>query len=216
MTIPNGSIYGLLGLNGAGKSTIIKLILNILTPKDGTIFLLERELNRINRDEILQEVGSLIENASIYDDLTAHDNLHLSSLLFNLESPKTRIKEVLELVGMTNFAHKKGQNLSMGMKQRLGIAMALLPNPKFILLDEPQNGLDPVGIMEFRNLVKKLNTDLGVTFLITSHNLTELQQMVTHIGILHNKTMVFEDTIENIDTDSFEELFLAQTKHNTI
>lgn len=212
MSVPKGSIYGLLGLNGAGKSSIIKLILNILTPTDGEIFIFEKELNRNNRNEILKEIGSLIENASIYDNLTVYENLYLSSLVLNIQSPEKRIQKVLELVGMTKFAHKRGETLSMGMKQRLGIGIALLSEPKFILLDEPQNGLDPLGIVEFRNLVKKLNKDLGVTFLITSHNLAELQQMVTHIGILHNKNIIFEDSIENIDTNSLEELFLIQTK----
>ncbi len=212
MNVPNGSIYGLLGLNGAGKSTIIKLILNILTPKEGEIFISGKVLNRQNRNKILKEISSLIENASIYDNLTVYENLYLSSLVSNIQFPKNRIKEVLELVGMTDFSHKKGENLSMGMKQRLGIGIALLSEPKFILLDEPQNGLDPLGIVEFRNLVKKLNKELGVTFLITSHNLAELQQMITHIGILHKKSMVFEDSIENIDANSLEELFLTQTK----
>lgn len=212
MNVPNGSIYGLLGLNGAGKSTIIKLILNILIPAEGEIYVSRKILNRKNRNEILKEISSLIENASIYDNLTVYENLYLSSLVSNIQSPKKRIERVLALVGMTDFSQKKGENLSMGMKQRLGIGIALLSEPKFILLDEPQNGLDPLGIVEFRNLVKKLNKELGVTFLITSHNLAELQQMVTHIGILHNKNIVFEDSIENIDANSLEELFLTQTK----
>lgn len=212
MNVPNGSIYGLLGLNGAGKSTIIKLILNILTPKEGEIFISGKVLNRQNRNKILKEISSLIENASIYDNLTVYENLYLSSLVSNIQFPKKRIKEVLELVGMADFSHKKGENLSMGMKQRLGIGIALLSEPKFILLDEPQNGLDPLGIVEFRNLVKNLNKELGVTFLITSHNLAELQQMITHIGILHKKSMVFEDSVENIDANSLEELFLTHTK----
>lgn len=214
INVPNGSIYGLLGLNGAGKSTIIKLILNILTFQEGSIFLLGKELNRYSRNDLLQEVGSLIENTSIYENLTAYENLYLFSLLLNIKSPENRINDVLELVGMSKFANKKGEKLSMGMKQRLGIGVALLTKPKFILLDEPQNGLDPIGIVEFRNLVTSLNKNLGVTFLITSHNLAELQQMVSHIGILHNKHIIFEDAIENMNSVNLEELFLTQTKTN--
>ena len=154
MQVPQGSIYGFLGPNGAGKTTTLKLVLGLLKKQEGEIFIFNKPFAN-NRIELLKNIGSLIESPSLYGHLTATENLKVWQKLF--QCPKTRIQEVLEIVGLTNTGNKKASNFSLGMKQRLSIAVALLHNPSLLLLDEPTNGLDPNGIIEMRELLKQLN-----------------------------------------------------------
>lgn len=177
IAIPRNSVYGLLGPNGAGKSTILKMMTGMIKPTKGTILFENKKWNR----KALNHIGSLVESAPLYENLTAYENLLVRTTALGL--PKERIKEVLEIVDLKNTKNKSSGKFSMGMKQRLGIAIALLNHPSLLLLDEPTNGLDPVGIMDLRNLIKSF-PQKGITVLISSHMLSEIEQMATHIGII--------------------------------
>jgi lantibiotic transport system ATP-binding protein len=191
LKVPSGSIYGFLGPNGAGKTTTLKLILGLLKLQQGTINLFGKEL-RSNRIEILQKLGSLIETPSLYSHLTALQNLEVLQKIYRC--PPSRLKEVLEIVGLTSAAKKKASQFSLGMKQRLSIAIALVHNPELLILDEPTNGLDPSGIIEMRELFKQLNQHQQMTIVISSHLLPEIEKIATHIGIINKGQMVFEGT----------------------
>lgn len=193
LKIPNGSIYGFLGPNGAGKTTTLRLILGLHKKQQGEIILLGKHFER-GRIEILNKVGSLIESPSIYAHLTAKENLMVWQKIY--QCPKQRIEEVLQLVGLTDTGNKKTGNFSLGMKQRLGLAIALLNNPSLLILDEPTNGLDPNGIIEMRDLLLKLNQKYGITILISSHLLSEIEKLVTHVGIINKGKILFEGTLE--------------------
>lgn len=195
MTIPKGAIYGFLGPNGAGKTTTIRLILGLLQCQEGEIFFFEQPFWQ-HRIEILKKVGSLIESPSMYGHLTAKENLELLQKIY--QCPKYRIEEVLEMVGLANTGKKKTQQFSLGMKQRLGIAIALLHSPEILILDEPTNGLDPNGMVEIRELLKKINHNFGTTILVSSHLLAEIEKMATHVGIIHQGKMRFEGTLEEL------------------
>jgi ABC-2 type transport system ATP-binding protein len=203
--VPTGSIYGFLGPNGAGKTTTLRLILGLLKNQQGTITIFGKEFTA-NRTEILQNVGSLIESPSLYAHLTATENLKIWQKVY--QCPKERIAEVLEIVGLANTGKKRAGKFSLGMKQRLSIAIALLHNPKLLILDEPTNGLDPNGIIEIRELLKKLNADLGTTVIISSHLLAEIEKMVTHVGIIHKGSILFQGTLND--------LHLKQTQSSTV
>ena len=193
--VPTGSIYGFLGPNGAGKTTTLRLILGLLKNQTGAITIFGKEFEG-NRVEILHNIGSLIEAPSLYAHLTAKENLAIWQKIY--QCPKERIAEVLEIVGLANTGKKRAGKFSLGMKQRLSIAIALLHNPKLLILDEPTNGLDPNGIIEIRELLKKLNTDLGTTVVISSHLLAEIEKMVTHVGIIHKGSILFQGTLNDL------------------
>jgi lantibiotic transport system ATP-binding protein len=193
MKIPRGEIYGFLGPNGAGKTTTIRMLLGLMKPTHGSIKIFNKDLNK-NRIEILGKVGSLVENPSYYPHLTAYENLEALRKILGV--PKTRIKEVLGIVRLTDVANKKVKGFSLGMKQRLGIAAALLNSPELLILDEPTNGLDPSGIIEIRELIKRLPSETGMTILISSHLLSEIDQMATTVGIVAKGKMIFQDSIE--------------------
>lgn len=190
MTIEKGDIYGLIGKNGAGKTTIIRMITGLAHKTSGSIELLgktsEREL-----EEAREHIGSLIETPAFYADMTARENLEVSRLVRNIVGKKC-IDEALELVGLSDVGKKKFKDFSLGMKQRLGIANALLGNPRFLILDEPINGLDPMGIVEIRELLKKLNKEKDMTILISSHILSELAELATCYGIINNGELIEE------------------------
>lgn len=205
LQIPNGSIYGFLGPNGAGKTTTLKLILGLLKNQQGTITVFNKNF-AANRIEILKNLGSLIESPSLYAHLTALENLSILQKVY--QCPKTRINEVLEIVGLSDTKNKRTGQFSLGMKQRLSIAIALLHKPKLLILDEPTNGLDPNGIIEIRELLKKLNTEDNMTIVISSHLLAELEKMVTHVGVINKGSLVFQGT--------FDELHLKQTLTSVI
>ena len=196
MTIKKGEIYGFIGQNGAGKTTLIRLITGLIHKSGGEIELLgasgENELNKART-----KVGSLIETPSFYTNMTARENLEVSRLVRDIPGKKC-IDEVLELVGLKDVEKKKVKNFSLGMRQRLGIANALMGNPKLLILDEPINGLDPMGIVEIRELLKKINKEKDMTILISSHILSELSELATTYGIISNGKLIEEITAEEL------------------
>lgn len=183
MSIKKGAIYGFIGQNGAGKSTLIRIVSGLAFPTDGSIELFgkrdEQELS-----EARKRIGSIIESPSLYPNMTARENLETHRLLRGIPG-KSCIGKTLTLVGLQDTGRKKAKNFSLGMKQRLGLAIALLGDPEFLILDEPTNGLDPMGVVEMRELLKKLNRENGITILISSHILSELHLLATHFGIIH-------------------------------
>jgi ABC-2 type transport system ATP-binding protein len=197
LQVPEGSIYGFLGPNGAGKTTTIKLLMNLLQVQEGNINIFGKEL-KSNRIEILSQIGSLIEQPAIYAHLTGRENLLNRALL--LQTPKKRVDEMLELVHLTQAAGKKAGQYSLGMKQRLGIALALLSDPKLLILDEPTNGLDPNGIIEVRELLIKLVKQHGKTVFVSSHLLLEIERMATHVGIINFGELLFQGSIQELQS----------------
>ena len=195
LQVPQGSIYGFLGPNGAGKTTTLRLILGLLRKQEGAIHVFNKPFEK-NRLEILKNTGSLIESPSFYGHLTAAENLILLQKVYRCAT--TRIGEVLEIVGLKNTGKKKTANFSLGMKQRLSIAMAMLHNPSLLILDEPTNGLDPGGIIEIRELLKKLNEEHNITIVISSHLLSEIEKIVTHIGIINKGSLLFQGTLSDL------------------
>lgn len=193
--VPSGSIYGFLGPNGAGKTTTLKLMLGLLRKQEGDIAIFGKSF-RENRIPILRIIGSLIESPSLYGHLTATENLQLMQKIY--QCPKNRIGEVLNIVGLQHTGPKKAGQFSLGMKQRLSIAIALLHNPSLLILDEPTNGLDPNGIINIRDLLKKLNEENNMTILISSHLLSEIEKLVSHIGIINKGTMRFQGTLDEL------------------
>jgi len=193
--VPKGSIYGFLGPNGAGKTTTLRLILGLLKRQTGSINVFNVPFDE-NRIEILNQTGSLIESPSLYSHLTAYENLNVLRKIY--QCPESRINDVLELVGLSNTGKKKSGLFSLGMKQRLGIAIALLNNPALLILDEPTNGLDPNGILEIRELLKRINAESGIAIVISSHLLSEIEKLVSHVGIINNGAMLFQGTLSDL------------------
>jgi ABC-2 type transport system ATP-binding protein len=195
LQVPHGSIYGFLGPNGAGKTTTLRLILGLLKMQQGTISIFQKRFDT-HRIEILRNVGSLIESPSLYDHLTARENLMVLQKVYRC--PASRITEVLDLVGLSATGSKKAGQFSLGMKQRLSIAVALLHSPSLLILDEPTNGLDPNGIIEMRQLLSRLNTEDEVTIVVSSHLLAEIERLVTHVGVINRGRMVFQGTMNEL------------------
>ena len=196
LSVPESSIYGFLGANGAGKSTTIRSILGLLQPQAGKISLFGMEQQSANRMPILRKVGSLIEDPSLYKHLSGYDNLKIACKYLNL--PTSRIGEVLELVNLEKNSRKISKEYSTGMKQRLGLAIALLPDPDLLILDEPTNGLDPTGIIEIRNILKHLH-EQGKTIFLSSHLLSEIEKIATQVGIVKDGKTVFQGAIEDLE-----------------
>jgi len=199
LNIRESTIYGLLGLNGAGKSTVLKMIIGMINPTNGKILFQDRDIKQSD----LLKIGAMIETPAIYGNLTAYENLKIHTLLLSIDEKK--INEVLEIVGISKTGKKLASKFSLGMKQRLGIAIALINNPKLLILDEPTNGLDPMGIIEFRNLIKLLSKQ-GVTVIISSHILSEISQIADDIGIINNGTLAYEKE-NNINENNLEHIF---------
>ncbi|MBI1343841.1 MAG: ATP-binding cassette domain-containing protein [Terrimonas sp.] len=195
LSVPEGAIYGFLGPNGAGKTTTLRLLLGLLRNQHGTIELFGQDFSR-NRIMILKKLGSLIEQPSLYGHLTARENLEIYRVIH--QCAKSRIDEVLQIVGLENTGRKKARQFSLGMKQRLSIAVALVHEPELLLLDEPTNGLDPNGIIEVRELIKKLNREQHTTILVSSHILSEVEKMATHVGIIHHGKLLFQGTMAEL------------------
>lgn len=195
LQVSERSIYGFLGPNGAGKTTTLKLVLGLLRRQEGSISIFNKPFEK-HRVEILNKVGSLIESPSLYGQLTAIENLAVLQKIY--QCPKERIPEVLALVGLSNTGNKKASQFSLGMKQRLSIAIALLNQPQLLILDEPTNGLDPNGIIEVRELLIRLNQELGTTIVISSHLLSEIEKLVTHLGIISKGRLVFQGTMNEL------------------
>lgn len=200
LKVPQGAVYGFLGPNGAGKTTTLKMLLGLAHPSAGSVRLLGHELTPRTRLAVLREVGSLIESPSYYGHLTARENLEIVADLKGV--PHNDIARVLDIVQLTNDQHRKVGQYSLGMKQRLGIAMALLGSPKLLVLDEPTNGLDPAGIQEMRELIRTMPTATGATVLISSHLLGEMEQMVEQVGIIDHGRMLFEGPLTELQRHS--------------
>jgi ABC-2 type transport system ATP-binding protein len=212
LQVPTGSIYGFLGSNGAGKTTTLKLLLGLLRKQEGEISVFGKPF-RENRISILRNIGSLIESPSLYGHLSASENLQLMQKIY--QCPKNRIEEVLDIVGLKHTGHKKAGQFSLGMKQRLSIAIALLHNPSLLILDEPTNGLDPNGIINIRDLLKKLNEENKMTILISSHLLSEIEKLVSHIGIIDKGIMLFQGTLDELHLkQSLSSIIQIDTSNN--
>lgn len=200
LAIPENSIYGLLGPNGAGKSTVLKMIAGVVSPASGTIRYKDKPWQRKD----LTEIGALIESPPLYGNLTAYENLLVRITALGL--PQSRIHEVLQLVDLTNTGKKKARQFSMGMKQRLGIALALLNHPKLLILDEPTNGLDPLGIQDLRELIRSFPAR-GITVIFSSHILSEVESTVDTIGIIANGRLGYQGALPK-SSAALENLFM--------
>lgn len=212
LAIPEGCVYGFLGPNGAGKTTTLKLLLGLLKPTDGTITFFGQKMTEQNRLSILRHTGSLIESPSYYGHLTGLENLQIMAKLKKV--PAAEIEKVLHTVRLYEQKDKKVKQYSLGMKQRLGIAMALLGNPRVLILDEPTNGLDPAGIQEMREFIKDLPMTHQMTVIVSSHLLSEVEQMADMVGIIHHGELVFQGTMAMLEAqgDGLEEVFLKLTE----
>jgi len=195
LQVPKGSIYGFLGPNGAGKTTTIKILLNLLKSPADQVFIFGKEINN-NRIACLTRMGALVEQPAIYGHLTGKENLINRCIILGIK--KSKAEEMLTLVGLSDAANKKSNKYSLGMKQRLGIALALVSDPELLLLDEPTNGLDPNGIIEVRNLMVDLATKHGKTILVSSHLLAEIEKTATHVGIINKGKLLFQGTIDEL------------------
>ena len=210
--IKEGDIYGFLGPNGAGKSTTMKMLLGLVKPTSGTIEIMGKPFNEKNRRDILSSVGSLIESPSYYGHLTGRESMEIIRRLLDL--PKKNIEEAVHIVRMENQMEKKVKNYSLGMKQRLGIAMALARFPKLLILDEPTNGLDPAGIEEMRELIKMLPKQYGMTVMISSHILSEIDQMATVVGIINQGCLIFQEKMSVLDMQREPQIILRTSDNN--
>lgn len=192
LSVTRGSVYGFLGPNGSGKTTTLSLLLGLLKTQQGSVHLFGKALHT-QRPAILKRIGTLVESPSLYGHLAAAENLEVYRPFYG--AAKSRVGEVLELAGLGDTGAKPVKKFSLGMKQRLALALALLPRPELLILDEPTNGLDPQGIIEFRNLIRKLNREAGMTILVSSHILSEVEKMVSHVGILYKGRLLFQGTL---------------------
>ena len=210
--VKKGRIYGLLGRNGAGKTTTMRMLLGLTAPTSGEVTIFGKPFQG-NEKNILPRIGCLIESPGLYGNMSAYDNLAVKCRLFGIND-KRYIENILKTVGLSNVGKKKTKHFSLGMKQRLGIGMALVGEPDLLLLDEPINGLDPQGIAEIRDMIFKLRDEQNMTIIISSHILEELSKIATHYGIIHNGTLVQEITKEELMQRCGErmEIFLDDPK----
>lgn len=220
--IRKGSIYGFLGPNGAGKSTTMKMLLGLTAPTKGS-FTIDGKHFPEDRIAILKEIGSFIESPSFYANLTGYENLDVIRRILGL--PKNTVDDALDLVGLSEFGSRLAKKYSLGMKQRLGLAEALLGRPPILILDEPTNGLDPSGIHEIRNLVKSLPELYDCTILISSHNLSEIELIADDIGILNHGNLLFEGSLNDLrnkakptgmPADNLEDVFLSMVEQDNL
>ncbi|MCM1991721.1 ABC transporter ATP-binding protein [Oceanirhabdus seepicola] len=207
MNIKKGEIYGFLGPNGAGKTTVMKLITNLLKPTVGEIEIFDERLTNTSY-EALKRMGTIIETPVFYEKLTGRENLEMHCDYMGYHNKKT-IDEVLKMVNLRGVDQKPVKAFSLGMKQRLGIARAIITKPELLILDEPINGLDPMGIKELRDLFKMLSTEYGITILISSHILSEIEQIADTIGVINDGKLVKEVSMENIRKSNFEFIEMA-------
>ena len=196
LQMPYQSVYGFLGPNGAGKTTTIRMLLGLIKPDQGEVKVLGQRMNRQNI-EIFKKIGALVENPSLYPNLTGEENLEVTRRMLDL--PRANIGHVLRLVKMTDVSKRLVKGYSMGMKQRMGLALAMLAEPELLILDEPTNGLDPAGIHEIRDLIRELPKTAGVNIFLSSHLLSEVELMATHIGIIHQGHFRFQGTLSELN-----------------
>jgi ABC-type multidrug transport system ATPase subunit len=202
--VPAGKVYGFLGRNGSGKTTTIRMIMGLIKPNEGNVKIFGSEMSR-NRSKYLADIGAIIETPGFYENLSAYENLEITAKMF--KTGKNMITETLEIVGLSNIENKPVGKFSLGMKQRLGIANALIHSPRILILDEPTNGLDPAGIIEMRKLIRDLSRYMGITVLVSSHLLSEVQQIADYIGIIDQGQLIQEGKIEIVNAD--EQSFLV-------
>ena len=208
MHVPKGSIYGFVGKNGAGKTTLIRLICGLQTPTYGDFKIYGISYKEKTISDVRKKMGAVVETPSIFHDLTAYDNIKMQYDILGIKNYET-IDELLKLVGLENTGKKLAKNFSLGMRQRLGIAIALCGNPEFLVLDEPINGLDPEGIVEIRKLIKTLNKERKITILISSHILDELSRVATHYGFIADGRIIKEMSAEEFLADSKKSINLV-------
>ena len=207
LSIQKGDIYGLIGKNGAGKTTLLKTISRLIHANSGTVSVFGSQ-NSKEWNEALRKIGTVIETPVAYNQMTAYQNLNYYCKVHQIAQPDQLIKETLAYVGLSNTGKKKFRNFSLGMKQRLGIAIALISKPELMILDEPINGLDPLGIKEFRLMIQRLNQELGITFIISSHILSELYLVATKFGVIDQGRLVAEFTKDDFDRASEDYIVL--------
>ena len=212
ININKGDIYGFIGRNGAGKTTTLKMIAGLANPTSGSFSLFGIPYEQLISQKAFSNVGCLIESPGLYNDMSAFDNVYLKCILMGINN-KDYAKDLLRLVDLDPNSRKKTRGFSLGMKQRLGIAIALVGEPKLIILDEPTNGLDPQGILEIREIILKLNREKEITFIISSHILGELSKMATRYGIIDNGKLIKELTAEELNAqgDDLEECYFSLT-----
>ena len=206
LSVPQGSVYGFLGPNGAGKTTTIRILLGLIRPNEGQVQLFGMPLEQ-NRISILQHVGALVETPSFYPHLTGYENLEVTRRLIGVH--RKQIARALKIVHLEQDAHRRVREYSLGMRQRLGLALALLSEPKLLILDEPTNGLDPAGIHEIRELIRCFPSEYGVTVFLSSHLLSEVEQVVTHIGIVQKGQRLFQGTLNELQAQRREHIQLG-------
>lgn len=209
-----GEIYGLIGLNGAGKTTLIRLLLGLIKPTNGNVYIQGEQVTRKN-SHLWEQVGSIVETSHAYPELTVFENLEVQRKLRRIIDSNATSRVINEL-NLTTYKHKKVKHLSLGNKQRVGIAKALLHRPRILLLDEPTNGLDPEGIVEIRYLLQRLATEEGVTILISSHILTELAKLATTIGIIHDGKLVKQISTQQLQTERLKKLIVDSPKRKLL
>ena len=211
-TVNEGDVYGFLGQNGAGKSTTIRMLLSLVAPSGGEINIFDKKLST-HRSEILQQIGAVIEKPDLYKYLSAYDNLSIFARMSNMKVTRQILMHQLQMVGLAERATSKVRTFSQGMKQRLGIAVALVHNPALIILDEPTNGLDPQGIADMRNLILKLSNELGKTVLISSHLLGEIELIANRMIIIHKGKKMVEGKVADL-LDPAHSLIQIETYNN--
>jgi len=202
MTINKGDIYGFIGVNGAGKTTFMRMLCGLARPTEGYIELLGKTSDDL--PSARKKIGAIIENPALYPNMTAHENLLVQAKYLDMPSntdTKEKIENLLKLVGLTNIHGKKATDFSLGMKQRLGLALTLLGEPELVILDEPTIGLDPMGVFELRQLLLKLNAERNLTILFSSHNLSEMTQLATRYGFIHNGKLIKEIDAQKLHLD---------------
>ena len=204
LSVPRGSVYGFIGPNGAGKSTTMKLLLGLLRPTRGEVYLLGEKLSSATRRKLLARTGALIESPSCYAHLTGEENLRIIADLKGVDGGE--IERALSVVRLSGERGKRVKAYSLGMRQRLGIAMALLGEPRLLILDEPTNGLDPAGIQEMRELIRSLPERTGATVLVSSHLLSELEQVIDHVGVIDKGKLLFQGTLAALRAHSRGEI----------
>jgi len=187
LVVPEGAIYGFIGRNGAGKTTTQKMVCGLAHPTSGSVTLFGKP---VGAQDVREQIGVLIEQPALFSDLSAYENLVLQGLSIGIKNPKDQAMKSLEMVELKEAAKKKSKHLSLGMRQRLGVALAMMGSPKLLVLDEPINGLDPQGIIEMREVFERLNREMGVTIFISSHILGELSRVATHYGIIHDGQLI--------------------------